>query len=180
MSSSRPAGAARHTHIGSAILVAMPALVVTLRQVEEIESRNITNGVRPSTGWSEDFPTRGDLAAMRMAQFPLESNEPWSAQWLIVVDEVVSGTIGFKGAPRANEVEIGYGVVPSRQRRGVATAALSQLLALITGRSLDVCAETATWNEPSQTVLLHAGFQQVGQRRQADDSELLVWRRHVD
>jgi RimJ/RimL family protein N-acetyltransferase len=153
---------------------------VELRQVEVSESGNITDGVRPSAGWADDFPARGDLAAMRMARLPLESDEPWSAQWLIVVDDVVSGTIGFKGAPRANEVEIGYGVVPSRQRRGVATAALSQLLALISGRSLDVCAETATWNEASQLVLRRAGFLQVDQRREADDSELLVWRRHVD
>jgi RimJ/RimL family protein N-acetyltransferase len=153
---------------------------VVLRQVEVIESNNITDGVRPAAGWAEDFPARGDLAAMRMARLPLEPDEPWSAQWLIVVDDIVSGTIGFKGAPRANEVEIGYGVVPSRQRRGVATAALSQLLGLITGRSLDVCAETAMWNEASQLVLRHAGFLQVGQRREADDSELLVWRRHVD
>jgi RimJ/RimL family protein N-acetyltransferase len=153
---------------------------VSLRQVEVIESRNITEGLRPSIGWADDFPARGDLAAMRMARLPLEPHEPWSAQWLIVVDDVVSGTIGFKGAPRANEVEIGYGVVPSRQRQGVATAALSQLLALIAGRSLDVCAETATWNEASQLVLRHAGFEQTGRRRDADDSELLVWRRHVD
>jgi RimJ/RimL family protein N-acetyltransferase len=153
---------------------------VSLRQVEEIESRNITEGVRPSSGWADDFPARGDVAAMRMGRLPLEPDEPWSAQWLIVVDDIVSGTIGFKGAPRTNEVEIGYGVVPSRQRRGVATAALAQLLALIGGRSLDVCAETATWNEASQLVLRHAGFQQVGQRREADNSELLVWRRHVD
>jgi RimJ/RimL family protein N-acetyltransferase len=153
---------------------------VVLRQVEVIETSNITAGVRPAAGWAEDFPARGDLAAMRMARLPLEPDEPWSAQWLIVVDDIVSGTIGFKGAPRANEVEIGYGVVPSRQRLGVATAALSQLLTLIAGRSLDVCAETATWNEASQLVLRHAGFQQVGQRRNADDSELLVWRRHVD
>jgi RimJ/RimL family protein N-acetyltransferase len=153
---------------------------VVLRQVEVIETSNITAGVRPAAGWAEDFPARGDLAAMRMARLPLEPDEPWSAQWLIVVDDIVSGTIGFKGTPRANEVEIGYGVVPSRQRLGVATAALSQLLTLIAGRSLDVCAETATWNEASQLVLRHAGFQQVGQRRNTDDSELLVWRRHVD
>jgi RimJ/RimL family protein N-acetyltransferase len=158
----------------------MSSPTVVLRQVEVIESSNITEGVRPAAGWADDFPARGDLAAMRMARLPLEPDEPWSAQWLIVVDGIVSGTIGFKGAPRANEVEIGYGVVPSRQRRGVATAALSQLLALIAGRSLDVCAETATWNEASQLVLRHAGFQQVDQRREADDSELLVWRRHVD
>jgi RimJ/RimL family protein N-acetyltransferase len=62
----------------------------------------------------------------------------------------------------------------------VAAAALSQLLALIAGRSLDVLAETATWNEASQSVLRHAGFQLVSQRRDVDDSELLVWRRHVD
>lgn len=164
----------------SAILVTMPTPDISLRQVEENESRNITDGVRPSTGWAVDFPARGDLAAMRMARVPLEPNEPWSTQWLIVVDDVVSGTIGFKGAPRANEVEIGYGVVPSRQHLGVATSALSQLLALLAGRSLDVRAETAAWNEASQSVLRRASFQHVGQRRDADGSELLVWRRHVD
>jgi RimJ/RimL family protein N-acetyltransferase len=152
---------------------------VSLHQVEVTESRNITEGVRPNAGWADDFPAKGDLAAMRMYQMPREGNEPWSAQWLIVVDDVVSGTIGFKGAPVANKVEIGYGVVPSRQGHGVATAALTQLLTLIAGRSLDVLAETALWNEASQSVLRHAGFQQVGRRRDADESELLMWRRHV-
>ena len=160
-------------------MVSMPTPNVSLRRVEVIESRNIIEGVRPSSGWADDFPSKGDLAAMLMYQVPLEPNEPWSAQWLIIVDDIVSGTIGFKGAPVASKVEIGYGVVPSRQRRGVATTALTQLLALIAGRSLDVLAETATWNEASQAVLRHAGFEQTGLRRDVDESELLIWRRHV-
>src|ERR1700722_7205940 len=114
---------------------------VSLRQVDEVVARTIVDGDRATSGWADDFPARGDIAAMHRARFSPEPHEPWFGSYLIVVDDVVSGTIGFKGGPVANQVEIGYGVVPSRQGRGVATSAIAQLLALIAGLSLDVRAE---------------------------------------
>jgi ribosomal-protein-alanine N-acetyltransferase len=156
------------------------APTVSLRQVDEFVARTIVDGVRASSGWADDFPARGDIAAMHMAKFSPEPNEPWFGSYLILVDNVVSGTIGFKGGPVANHVEIGYGVVPSRQGRGVATSAISQLLALIAGLSLEVRAETDSSNAASQSVLSHAGFQQVERRHDPDGSDLIIWGRHVD
>ncbi|MGH3732125.1 MAG: GNAT family N-acetyltransferase [Acidimicrobiales bacterium] len=122
--------------------VLIPTTTVTLRQVDEAVARGIVSRVRPSAGWAEDFPASGDLAAMRLWSFSSEPNVPWFGSYLTVVDDAASGTIGFKGAPTANQVEIGYGVVPWRQGRAVATEALSQLLILIAGLSLVVRAET--------------------------------------
>jgi RimJ/RimL family protein N-acetyltransferase len=116
---------------------------------------------------------------MDMSRFDPEPNEPWFGSYFILVDNVISGTIGFKGGPVANQVEIGYGVVPSRQGRGVATLAISQLLARISGLSLDVRAETDSSNVASQSVLSHAGFQQVGRRHGPEGDELIMWSRHV-
>jgi ribosomal-protein-alanine N-acetyltransferase len=152
---------------------------VSLRQVDEGVARTIIDGDRASSGWAEDFPARGDIAAMHMSRFSPETNEPWFGSYLILVDDVVSGTIGFKGGPVANRVEIGYGVVPSRQGRGAATSAISQLLALIGGLNLEVRAETEATNAASQSVLSHAGFQQVSRRHDPDGGALIMWSRHV-
>jgi [ribosomal protein S5]-alanine N-acetyltransferase len=153
--------------------------IVSLRQVDESVARTIIDGGREDDGWADDFPARGDLAAMQMARFSPASAGPWFGSYLILVDNVVSGTIGFKGAPVDNRVEIGYGVVPSRQGRGVATMAITQLLALIAGLALEVRAETNSSNAPSQSVLSHAGFQQIERRRDLEGDELIVWSRHV-
>lgn len=153
---------------------------VSLRQVDEAVARTILEGGRASSGWADDFPARGDIAAMHMSKFSPDPNEPWFGSYLILVDNVVSGTIGFKGGPVANQVEIGYGVVPSRQGRGVATSAISQLLARIAGLSLEVRAETDSSNAASQSVLSHAGFQQISRRHDPEGGDLIVWGRHVD
>ena len=102
---------------------------------------------------------------------------PWSVQWLIIADGVVAGTIGFKGAPVANELEVGYGVVPTFRRRGVASEALRQLLDSVSGRGLAVKAETASWNVGSQHVVTKLGFSEVARRMSATDGELIIWRR---
>jgi [ribosomal protein S5]-alanine N-acetyltransferase len=156
------------------------APTVSLRQVDEAVARTILDGGRASTGWADDFPARGDIAAMHMSKFSPDPNEPWFGSYLILVDNIVSGTIGFKGGPVANEVEIGYGVVPSRQGRGVATSAISQLLARIVGLNLEVRAETDSSNVASQSVLSHAGFQQISRRHDPEGGELIIWGRHVD
>jgi RimJ/RimL family protein N-acetyltransferase len=151
---------------------------VTLRQVDRDVARDVVDGVRPSIGWAEDFPAEGDRAGMSYAGF--EANELWSSPYLILVDNVVSGSIGFKGAPVDNRVEVGYGVVASQRGHGVASSALLQLLALIEGRSLDVRAETATWNTASQAVLRHAGFREVGEQHDPRSGDVVIWERHVD
>jgi RimJ/RimL family protein N-acetyltransferase len=159
----------------------MTTPMVTLRQADEAIVRAVADGDRPEWGWADDFPSEGDLAGLQMSRFDADAHEPWSASWLIVVDGLIAGTIGFKGAPSPdNTAEIGYGVVRSQWGRGVASSALAQLLDIVVGRSLDLYAETTVQNVASQAVLRKSGFEQVGERRDAHDGDLLVWCRHVD
>jgi RimJ/RimL family protein N-acetyltransferase len=159
----------------------MSAPTVTLRQADEAIVRAVADGDRPAWGWADDFPSEGDLAGLQLSRFEADCHEPWSASWLIVVDGIIAGTIGFKGSPSPeNTAEIGYGVVRSQWGRGVASSAVAQLLDIVAGRSLDLYAETTVQNLASQAVLRKSGFATVGERRDAHDGDLLVWRRHVD
>ncbi len=150
---------------------------VTLRQLTLQESMNIAAGVRPVVGWTEDFPQRGDIAATRYTSSQLDTAAlPWSASWLIIANDLAVGTIGFKGEPRDGELVVGYGVVPSWQRRGVATSALAQLLDLVREYRMAITAETAVENVASQHVVKNLGFTKVD-RRENEDGEVIVWRR---
>jgi RimJ/RimL family protein N-acetyltransferase len=148
---------------------------VTLRTMTALEASNITAGNRPSEGWSSDFPGEGDLIAARYFRDISTAAEPWRASWLILVDGLASGTVGFKGEPVQRQLEVGYGVVPSQQHRGVATTAVATLLAMLEGRGLSVRAETAAWNIASQSVLRRLSFEEVARRDTAEDGALIVW-----
>jgi RimJ/RimL family protein N-acetyltransferase len=153
---------------------------VTLRQLSLQESMDIAAGVRPLMGWADDFPQRGDHAATRYTSYVTDTDAlPWSASWLIVADGLVVGTIGFKGGPVNGELEVGYGVVPSHQRRGVATNALARLLDVVGERGLPITAETAAENIASQRVVTKNGFKETERRTTDQDGELIVWRREL-
>lgn len=87
---------------------------------------------------------------------------------------LVLGGVGFHGPPKGGEVEIGYGIVPSRQGRGYATEAVSTLvsLALSMPEVVGVVAATDADNVASQRVLEKTGFQPV------DESD--GWRYRVE
>jgi RimJ/RimL family protein N-acetyltransferase len=74
---------------------------------------------------------------------------------------VLVGAGGFKGPPDADGlVEIGYSIVPERQRRGYATEATRGLLsfAFADARVRTVIGQTLTTLAPSIGVLEKAGF----------------------
>jgi RimJ/RimL family protein N-acetyltransferase len=77
-----------------------------------------------------------------------------AAWWMVEEDEVV-GLCSFKAAPSNDgAVEIGYGVAPSRQGRGVGRRAIIEVLKWAQTASLSqVLAETAVANLASQRVL---------------------------
>ncbi|MBV9196423.1 MAG: GNAT family N-acetyltransferase [Solirubrobacterales bacterium] len=69
------------------------------------------------------------------------------------------GSVGFKGPPRDGVVEIGYSVVPSWQRQGLATEACRALIASAWRRGAEVVvAHTLPGLEPSLAVLRKLGF----------------------
>jgi [ribosomal protein S5]-alanine N-acetyltransferase len=117
--------------------------------------------------WAEDFPAVGDRVIARMLQRTGPSEvgpgrpDPWFHRQVVErISRAVVGGIGFFGPPQGGEVEIGYGIVPSRQGVGYATEAVSML---VTTAWQDpgtdaVVANTDVENVASQRVLEKAGF----------------------
>jgi RimJ/RimL family protein N-acetyltransferase len=101
--------------------------------------------------------------------------------WMMVVGDEVVGLIGCKRPPTIDgEVEIGYGVAPTRRRRGHATAAVARVLEELAPTVVRaVFAETAVDNPASQLVLIRNGFAEIGRRNDAEDGEMIGWRRDV-
>jgi len=103
------------------------------------------------------------------------------AAWMMVeLDEVV-GLCSIKALPAPDAIEIGYGVAASRRNRGVATRGVAAVLdwAQADARISTVHAETSIDNTPSQRVLERNGFHKTGERSDAEDGDLLCWRRSL-
>ena len=98
--------------------------------------------------------------------------------YLIVRDRDSSfvGACGFKTRPGSGRVEVGYGVAPTVQNQGAATAALKLLakIAFAAGAS-EVLAEIVPENIASIRVVQKAGFQQVGARLDEDNEYVTQW-----
>jgi RimJ/RimL family protein N-acetyltransferase len=127
----------------------------------------------------------GSMPPAFVAQRSLKMNadgnpEPWSSSFLIVrsEDARIVGACGFKTAPVAGRVEVGYGVSPASRGQGAATAALNMLsvLAFEAGAS-EVLAEVLPANEASIRVAQKAGFSQVGARVDEEGAYVVQWLR---
>lgn len=94
-------------------------------------------------------------------------DEAWGHRQVVErASGLVVGGIGFFGPPLDAEVEIGYGIVPSRQGRGYATEALLAMIAMAwaDARVRTVVAGTDPGNAASQRVLGKAGFRRIAGR----------------
>jgi ribosomal-protein-alanine N-acetyltransferase len=106
--------------------------------------------------------------------------EPGYACWYIVADERLVGVIGFKGPPTAQgEVEIGYAIVETEQRKGygVAAAELMVAKAFADPRVKRVVAQTLPRLEASQKVLTRCGFVHVGGHLDAEEGQIMRFER---
>ena len=97
-----------------------------------------------------------------------KGQEEWTSDWNIMLlsDMITVGGIGFKGSPNEDGiVEVGYGIDENYRRNGFATEALDNIVkwALSFPEVKAVQAQTEVNNTISQKVLLHNGFQHVGQ-----------------
>ena len=137
--------------------------------------RAISEGSRLDD-WAADYPSEGDVIIARLLAdvgpaVAGSADQAWGHRQVVEqASGLVVGGIGFFGPPReSGEVEVGYGIVPSRQGRGYATEALQAMLAMAWAdpRATAVVAGTDPGNAASQRVLEKAGF-----RRIAADGEL--------
>lgn len=125
----------------------------------------------------EAFPP--PFVAARSLQLAVDAHpEPWATSFLIVreADARFVGACGFKNAPVAGRVEVGYGVAPSARGTGAATAALRLLTALaLESGACEVLAEVLPGNAASIRVVQKAGFTEAGSRLDEDNEFVVQW-----
>jgi [ribosomal protein S5]-alanine N-acetyltransferase len=100
----------------------------------------------------------------------------WRPQLFFDDDGALVGNGGWKGSPdRDGRVELGYAIAPSRQRRGIATAAVRELVERARrAGARTVLAHTLPERNASTTVLERCGF--VKSAEVLDPDEGPVWR----
>lgn len=143
---------------------------VVLRPIDLTLARAVLRN-RRSDEWSPGYPTQADrelcellversLSDTRASGEALELFSPHQ----VVFMETVVGTVGCHRPPGADgSVEIGYGLVPEWQGRGLATAAVALLVRrLFEARIATVLACTDKHNLASQAVLRRNNFQIAG------------------
>jgi RimJ/RimL family protein N-acetyltransferase len=135
-------------------------------------ARRVTRGRRDARAdppWAAGYPMEGDKRACLayLRQLPVIGGasraQPFGYYQIRLSGEVVGG-IGFHGPPRDGLVEVGYGVVPTARRQGLAKEALRMILEVAADFEpvKRVCGRTTPDNIASQRVMLSAGMQLVG------------------
>ncbi|HYM57394.1 MAG TPA: GNAT family N-acetyltransferase [Solirubrobacteraceae bacterium] len=134
------------------------------------------DGYEVAEGW-EVFP-----AALR-AKCEAVAEDPGSTRWgtrLFVLDEprMLVGWGGFKGPPADGLVELGYAIAPDLRGRGIASAAVREMLreAFSESEVEAVRAHTPAEPGPSTRVLEKTGFARDGEVADGEDRQLWLWR----
>ena len=98
-----------------------------------------------------------------------------------IVERRIVGGCGFKGAPDAGLVEIGYGVAPACWRRGYALGGISQLLELAkeSAEISQVIAHIAPDNQASSALARRLNFSADAGLIEEDGELLVRWRRTI-
>ena len=96
--------------------------------------------------------------------------------WLIAEDDEVVGMTSFTKLGTDGLYEVGYGVAPSHEGRGVMTAAITALLPILAADGhAGLTAATSVDNPGSQRVLEKTGFVRTGTRDDPEDGALITW-----
>jgi RimJ/RimL family protein N-acetyltransferase len=132
----------------------------------ELESRNRLAQVLDAAVPSDWPPEHHELETLRFWRHKLSERGagPWWLHYVLLVDGLrtaLVGTVAYKGPPVDGMVEVGYSIVPSWQRHGLATEATRALIEYAWERGVEVVgAQTLPHLEPSLGVLHKLGFVQ--------------------
>lgn len=141
-------------------------------------------GVNVPESWPPDlYGPRAMQFALMQLDDPAEQG--WSFWYLAMADEPgeLVGICGFKGRPdETGSVEIGYSVLSSFQRRGIATEALTRLVgwAFSHHNVTEVTAETLPHLTQSIRVLQKNGFVRSGAGSEAGVIRFAIKRSSLD
>jgi ribosomal-protein-alanine N-acetyltransferase len=131
-------------------------------------------GIAVETGWT-GFPEALPAAVETARRQP---EDRWGTHLFLDGDGALVGLGGFYGPPVDGMVEIGYAVAPSRQGRGIATAAVDILLAQAAEAGVRVVrAHTLAEVNPSTSVLGKTGFVRTSAQNDPDLGEVWRWER---
>jgi ribosomal-protein-alanine N-acetyltransferase len=146
--------------------------LAALAESDAVFSSRFGVAVEPDwSGFPEAVPAA--LAAARQ-----RSQDPWGTYLFFDDDGALVGIGGFKGPPTADVVEIGYAVSPSRQGRGIATAAVQYFLAQAVREDVAVViAHTLAGVNPSTRVLTKTGFVRTATQHDPEVGEVWRWER---
>ncbi|MFG3252978.1 GNAT family N-acetyltransferase [Streptomyces sp. NPDC048172] len=142
---------------------------LVLRPWTAAEVSAVLDGPR-SDGWAGDFPAEGDGVIAGFLRDSPEGLHPYGHRLVAERDGgLVIGSIGLFWPPNDGVLELGYGVVPSRQGRGYASEAAGALAGYgLTAPGVHtVRAQVELANPASVRVLEKAGL-----RRVSDDGTL--------
>jgi RimJ/RimL family protein N-acetyltransferase len=141
----------------------VPATLATIDA--ELEGKDRLAEVLGATVSSDWPPEHHDAETLRFwrRQLARPGADAWGVHFALVTEShppTLVGSVGYKGPPAGGVVEIGYSVVPSWQRRGLATEACRRLIESAWERGANaVIAHTFAHLEPSLGVLRKLGFQ---------------------
>jgi RimJ/RimL family protein N-acetyltransferase len=142
------------------LVPATPAMIDA--ELEDTNRFSALIGASIPSDWPPEPHNRKVLAFWR-AQLLAPGADGWWLHYAVLVDHgdaTLIGSVGYKGPPRDGEVEIGYSVVPSYRRRGLATEACRGLIARAGDQGADVViAHTFEQLAPSLVVLRKLGFE---------------------
>lgn len=157
----------------------MPVTLVRA-PVEDLQA--IAAGAEPPrlAGFLESFALPPAFVPKRTLEHLAAGKSPsWCCMFYVIDTGTgrVVGTCGFKDEPCDGLVEIGYGIAPSHRARGLATLAVSGLLA--EARRLDpeviVLAQVSGRNLASTRVVQKLAFVAKGSKADVDGEELVQW-----
>lgn len=134
-------------------------------------------GVQVVAGWAGFPDAVARLASSTSGPVPAE----WGSHLVFDADGALVGLAGWKGAPVGGAAELGYAVAPGRQGRGIASAAVRELLVRAQRAGLRLAvAHTLAAESASTSVLRRCGFTRVAVAVDDEDGPVWRWERSLE
>ena len=163
----------------------MPRMDPALIELMQIDAANLRRlAARQPVDFGGMAVAHGSLPPWKVVERAVAGLEAgtaalWCMPFLIVPASrtEIFGACAFKGAPQGGSVEINYGIAPAHRGRGIATAAVGQLLQLATASGIvhEVVAHIIQGNVGSEKLVRRLGFQKERMFVDLDGADVGKW-----